>query len=223
MKKILFILCVIAALLIPVTGQSLTFNTDTLLTGSTPTSTSPWLTLTFSDAGDSAVRLDIASSLEVSSEFISNIVFNVDPSLTLSGLSFGTGIKTAGSFDLPTIGKTAPNEQNITPARYFDIALEFSTANNANQRFDASDILTYSITYAGTGSFDANSFEYFNIMSDPEKGGFYVLAHFQGIPTGEGSGKLGDKVSGVPEPSTLLLLGAGLVGFGILGRRKFKG
>jgi hypothetical protein len=225
MKKVLFVVCVIAVLAIPVPGRSLSFQIDTLLTGTAPTSAPGWLELTFTNAASGHVSFTITSSLEVSSEFISDVVFNVDPLLTPSLVNFGSPpISKTGTFTNPTITKTTPNMQTLTPGVNFDIALAFKTANA--QRFNGTDSITWDLTYGGPLPlgvvFNADSFNFFNIDSNPEKSGFYFLAHFQGIPTGQGSGKLGDKVNGVPEPSTLLLLGAGLVGFGILGRRKFR-
>jgi hypothetical protein len=230
MKKILFMVCAVAVLMIPVTARSTTiqFNIDTLLTGTAPTSAAPWLTFTFTDQSSNKVRFTITSSLEVSSEFISNIVFNVDPSLTPSLINF-TFVSSTGAFAIPTasdIKKSTPNAQSLSPADNFDIAINFKTANN--QRFNNTDSITWDLTYGNPAiTFNANSFNFFNTEDQAEYSGFYAVAMFQGIPipgsTQTTSGKLGDKAETVPEPSTLLLLGAGLLGFGILGRRKFRG
>ena len=53
----------------------------------------------------------------------------------------------------------------------------------------------------------------------------FQMGFYDGFPEDEGSYRhkqLSKTLTSVPEPSTLLLLGAGLIGFGILGRRKFR-
>jgi hypothetical protein len=218
MKKILFIVSAIAVLTIPTMGQSLTFQIDTLLTGDTPTGSAPWLTLTFTDDGlpPNTVRFTVTSNLQSSSEFISKIVFNVDPLFTPRLINFDVFSK-SGEFENPGISKRSQDAQDLNPADNFDIALDFKTAEK--KRFNLDDSISYTLSYLDPGglTLSAESFNFFNTEKQEEYSGFYAVAMFQGS-----GGKLGDKVETVPEPSTLLLLGAGLVGLGILGRRKFR-
>jgi len=62
-----------------------------------------------------------------------------------------------------------------------------------------------------------NGGSFLHVLNELSSGELRIGIHVQGFANG-GS----ESFVNVPEPSTLLLLGAGLVGLGLLGRRKFR-
>ena len=101
----------------------------------------------------------------------------------------------------------------------FDIRFDFPPPpGHDTDAFSFGETLVYDISYVGVGGpFTASSFD---VLSAPGGGnGTYAsAAHIMRIgPQADGSGWIGDAT--VPEPSTALLLGAGLAGLATVGRR----
>jgi hypothetical protein len=120
-----------------------------------------------------------------------------------------------GSFDDPTISQGVNGFKADGDGEY-DINLSFTTGGNTNKTFTGGDSLQYTISGSGIS---ASSFDF---LSHPAggHGPFITAAHIQNT-TGAGSGGSGwvaDSVGGtihlqdVPEPSSFLLVGLGVVG-----------
>lgn len=198
-------------------ASALTVPLGYTFSGTSPSGTAPWATATFTDVSG-GVQLTISASLG-SGEFISKMYFNVDSSL-LSSLSFARIANGTPAANLSTPSVTIGEDANKADGDgYYDIYMAFATSGSG--RFQDGESIKFLIT--GAAGLDANDF---NLQSVPGGGnGTYVsAAHVQGIPTGEGSGWIGD---GAPPPpsvpdgaSTLMLLGLAVMSFPVL-RRTF--
>jgi PEP-CTERM motif-containing protein len=198
----------------------LIYNLSSIFNGETPDSTSPWLTATFHTVSTGTVTLTLTSSLEVTSEFISDFAFNVDPSIVPSSLSFVEGTPVGYTPGPTTVGAGAQDAQNLNgggaAGKGFDIQLVFDNAP-PGVRFDDSDVAVFTIT--GTG-LTAESFDFTNTGSAHVP----VAAHINGITTDCPAPEL--TCSGaaggvrVPEPASVLLLFAGFAG--LMAWRRFR-
>ena len=191
----------------------LTFELDTEFSGATaPAGSAPWLTATFDD-GDTAgsVRLTMEATNLTGSEFISIWSFNVDD---LSGITFsGVDLGDVGPVGL-AIGSDCCKADGDG---WFDI--EFSFASND---FTAGEQVVVDIFRTGL---TAGSFDLLSAGDGNSPDGLLTAAHIQGIgPTGANSGWITGDGDGnhVPEPTTMLLLGSGLIGLGAFGRKLKK-
>src|SRR5215471_5871981 len=117
-------------------ANAATYTLNTVFNGSTPTSTPPWLTANFSQDGANTVKLTLTSSLNVSSEFMTEIGFNVNSTITPSSLGI---LQNPGSPVASAILAGAQNAENLTGGGAagfgFDVLIDFTSANNVN-RFD---------------------------------------------------------------------------------------
>lgn len=197
----------------PAQAGSVTYTLNTAFNGGTPTSTPPWLTATFADNGADTVRLTLTASLNVATEFISDVAFNVLDTIVPSSLTF-TPVSGVPS----TVQATTQNAQNLTgggsAGQGFDVNLAFTTANNSN-RFEGSDVVIYDIKLPGLTFAD---FEFTNTGSAHA----HVGAHVQGIPGTTGPSSAIKDGAAVPEPSSVILsaVGLGLVSLVSVARRK---
>jgi hypothetical protein len=178
---------------------NLIIDLDTVFTGAMPTSTPPWLVADFQDQGTNQVLLTLTSHLEVSTEFIDEVAFNVNPAFTPSALSI-----TRQSGPAPTaILHTTDNAQDLTggggKGTGFDIALQWTTASGAG-RFDDGDVATFLISASGLTAAD---FDF------PSSQGLLIAAHIRGIPGGA-SGAV--TAVPVPEPTSIVLMSLGAIG-----------
>jgi len=200
----------------------ITIDLDTEFSGADePEGPTPWLTATFDDevVGGGTVRLTMSASGLVEQEFVDDWLFNLDPSLDPTLLSFSV-VGTPGS--TPNSISTGVNAFMADGDGNFDIEFDFPPPPGSFAAlFTTGEAVVYDITYGGVG-FNANSF---NTGSFPGGGNgtFDSAAHVQSIdsPAGEnaGSGWIGGDAPGeVPEPASLVICSL-LFSFGAVGLR----
>ena len=141
----------------------------------------------------------------------------------------------------PYVVTIAQNSQNIDGAGAFDLVIDFNNAGNDGgvHRFGPTtgvDTLIFSVTCTSgcLGTFTDQAFNalstgggstpYIGAVGSPHEGQLFV-SPFRTIakiePAGAFIAGVGDTVTPAPEPMSLLLLGTGLVGLGVIARRKF--
>jgi len=189
--------------------------------GTPPAGTPPWLTATFDDGGTPgtvSLKMD-ATDLE-GTEKVGAWLFNANGSdLLINSLEFSYNASLSELFgdSNPTNSiEVNPNSLNAGPAFGFDIEFDFFTNGN---NFGAGDVLVYDIF--SPAPIDANTFLAFNSSG---KGPFETAAHVQSIGLNGGSGWIapGSGSNPVPEPTTMLLVGIGLIGLIGFGCKRFK-
>ena len=231
MKKLFLLITLVAGIIafaLPAQATTLTFDLDYEFSGATPPAGStPWITATFDDSygGANTVRLTMSAGNLTGVEFIDDWLFNFDDTLDVTHLIFAA-IDT--SYSTPNHINTGMDAFKADGDGFFDIEFDFPPPpGHFNSKFTTGETVIYDITY--TSSIDVNSFDHY---SAPGGGaGVYLsAAHIQGIdPDGDESGWIGPENGGVggggipiPEPATILLVGSGLLGFGLRARKKFR-
>lgn len=229
MKKVVFttaLLVGLLAFLLPAQATIITFDLNYEFSGGEPPGGgAPWLSASFDDGGTAgSVTLTMTAAGLTDAEHVKAWFFNLDPSfdpfLKLFELTITENlISSEQSANLILYG---PNYTNIAGGGWFDIGFLFPDSNSQD-RFEVGDVSVWDFTLTGAMAefFDADSFNFFSTPSGGN-GTYLTAAHVGGIGDTDGSGWIGpsDSVS-VPEPSTMLLLGVGLIGLAGIGRKKF--
>ena len=196
-------------LLAPMALAQSSFELGTVLSGATPTSTSPWLTATFTDAAPGEVTLTLQSHLNVPVEFIGEVSFNVNPAFDPASLTFLqlSGPSLNGLPSLSEDGIKLPGAGNLGSG--FDILLSWPTGNGPN-RFNGTDAVSFDIS--GPAGLTASDFDFYNTVNG-QNGEVIIGAHVQGIPLGGGVTGSSAIIQNVPEPTTLAIFGVALTAF----------
>ena len=203
------LLKLIAIFFFAAAGQSsyadVPFSLDTVIDGSTPSSSAPWLTATFADTGSGQVTLELTNNM-TSGLYVTDLLFNTPVAIT--------------SLSLPS----QVNNVQASSAPFFDAGLKaglfyIDVLFNANQFTSGAGTLF--LTMSGTGL----TADTFNTLSAPGGTGFlgtsYLMAAgVQGFSGGPISSIGFTSVSAVPEPQVYAMMGVGLLLMGFIMRRR---
>ena len=214
-----------SGLLLSSGASALTISLDTVFNGDTPASTAPYLTADFADVAPGTVTLTLTSSLDILSEHIHEVGFNIDPSILPSSITIaqvGVGPPTATAFSGAQDAQTMTGT-GITGGG-LDFLLQFDTVPPSD-RFNDSLVVVFTLT---GGAITAADFNFTNAND-----GIIVGAHLHGIactPTSQSAdcfdefgdfdpnGTTSGAISQVPEPATAALLSLGLAGLAWAGK-----
>ena len=237
MKKIFLCLILLAGLLcLTAPAQaaviSIEYNFQFSDDGSDPAGSIPWLIATLEDAGDNTVKFTLTAGGLINTEFVSNWYFNLNDSFNdLMNDEYFTfsDPDPAESIELIELGS---NSFTADGGGDFDIKISFPIPNNTGDlRFGSEDSTTFTIEFKPPTDYDGSDFNAASFIADSVKGGpdptvWPTAAHIQSIDSDFSGWVTGDIAiepsSIVPEPATVFLLGAGLIGLAAYGRRKFR-
>ena len=157
------------------------------------------------------VLFTIANNVDSPSDiFIGKVFFEFDPDNLLTFVGFESVNSVGDVYFVPKTGGTLPQGNNLVPTFEFDVQEVAENPGTDKQGIDDGEV--------GAFRFDGN----FADVGDALLSGYLRIGiHVQGIDYGDGSDAYVSKVSPVPEPSSILLIGTGLLGLAGIQRKKW--
>ncbi len=195
----------------PAKASVVTFNFDTLYSGSSPRETGPWGSLSFEDVAG-GVLLTISTTDLGSSEFISDIYFNYNPAKSLSKLKiqYIDGVRPLGY-------AAKKDSEKAGPVHTFDIDIVYPTAHSRNRLNDDS---TTQLLISSVAGLQADDFDYY---TERDGNSYYAAAHLQAICGTRSAWIAADPpIAVAPEPASMFLMGIGLVSAVAMKRRESR-
>jgi hypothetical protein len=200
-------------------AQTYEWELGTVLTGTPPVSSAPWIRVTFTTLFSGSVALTLSSHLNITSEFISEIGLNLKPGISPESLLFAQNSgPSVSSIEQPVEQDTLRLAGSGSQGAGMDLLINWS--RGGNERFDADDVV--SLTIQGPENLTAEDFLCYNVVAG-QAGPVLIGAHVQGIPAPDGSTTSSSVIQTVPEPSAAALLLAGLAVLAVANRKNASG